>query len=139
MNAPGPAIWCTCMESSFSPAATVATARHSPTCSSMRTRLGIPQCECGGWIRPNIVWFGEVPFHMERIFEELHRCTLMLVVGTSGMVQPAASFVLGPINAISRRPAVRTCYVGPEHPANAAAFTQVFEGRAGELLPKLFW
>ncbi len=34
--------------------------------------------------------------------------------------------------------AVRTYYVGPEHPANAAAFTQVFEGRAGELLPNLF-
>ena len=51
------------------------------------------RCECGGRIRPNIVWFGEVPFHMERIFEELHRCTVMLVVGTSGVVQPAASFV----------------------------------------------
>jgi hypothetical protein len=34
---------------------------------------------------------------------------------------------------------VRTYYVGPEYPANATAFTQVFEGRAGELLPQLFW
>ena len=50
-------------------------------------------CECGGRIRPNIVWFGETPFHMERIFEELQRCSVMLVVGTSGVVQPAASFV----------------------------------------------
>jgi NAD-dependent deacetylase len=98
-----------------------------------------PQCECGGRIRPNIVWFGEVPFHMEEISEELRRCTIMLVVGTSGVVQPAASFVHW---ASERYPAgeaaVRTYYIGPEHPANSGAFTQVFEGRAGELLPELF-
>jgi NAD-dependent deacetylase len=94
-------------------------------------------CECGGRIRPNIVWFGETPFHMERIFEELHRCSVMLVVGTSGVVQPAASFVAWATERSCASPA-RTYYVGPEHPANAAAFTRVFEGRAGELLPQLF-
>jgi NAD-dependent deacetylase len=93
-------------------------------------------CECGGRIRPNIVWFGERPFHMERIFEELHRCTVMLVVGTSGVVQPAASFVAWANERADG--GVRTYYVGPEHPANAAAFTRVFEGRAGELLPQIF-
>jgi NAD-dependent deacetylase len=91
-------------------------------------------CECGGRIRPNIVWFGEVPYHMDRIFEELMRCTVMLVVGTSGVVQPAASFVHW---AVSKPQPVRTYYVGPEHPANGGAFTGVFEGRAGELLPEL--
>jgi NAD-dependent deacetylase len=97
-------------------------------------------CECGGRIRPNIVWFGERPFHMERIFEELQRCSVMLVVGTSGVVQPAASFVAWANERHSSNGAtVRTYYVGPEHPANATAFTRVFEGRAGELLPQLFW
>ncbi len=96
------------------------------------------RCECGGRIRPNIVWFGEMPFHMERIFEELQRCTVMLVVGTSGVVQPAASFVHMANERPGDRAAVRTYYVGPEHPANATAFTQVFEGKAGELLPNLF-
>jgi NAD-dependent deacetylase len=97
------------------------------------------RCECGGRIRPNIVWFGEVPFHMERIFEELHRCTVMLVIGTSGVVQPAASFVHWANERYSSGgTAVRTHYVGPEHPANAEAFTRVFEGRAGEVLPQLF-
>jgi NAD-dependent deacetylase len=95
------------------------------------------QCECGGWIRPNIVWFGETPFHMERIFEELQRCTVMLVVGTSGMVQPAASFV-HIANQRYGQAAVRTYYVGPEHPANASAFTHAFLGKAGEVLPHLF-
>jgi NAD-dependent deacetylase len=96
------------------------------------------RCECGGRIRPDIVWFGEVPFHMERILAELQRCTVMLVVGTSGVVQPAANFVhwanlrFGPGAA-----PLRTYYVGPEHPANASGFTEVFEGRAGELLSRL--
>jgi NAD-dependent deacetylase len=97
------------------------------------------RCGCGGRIRPDIVWFGEIPYHMERILSELQLCTVMLVVGTSGVVQPAANFVHwaklrdGPGAA-----PLHTFYVGPEHPANAAAFTQVFEGRAGELLPQLF-
>jgi NAD-dependent deacetylase len=95
------------------------------------------RCECGGRIRPNIVWFGETPFHLEQIFEELQRCTVMLVVGTSGAVQPAASFVHWVNERPKERGAVRTYYVGLEHPANAEAFTQVFEGRAGELLPQL--
>jgi NAD-dependent deacetylase len=96
-------------------------------------------CECGGRVRPNIVWFGERPFHMERIIEELHRCTVMLVVGTSGVVQPAASFVHWANERYREGTrAVRTYYIGPEHPANAEAFTQVFLGRAGEVLPQLF-
>ncbi len=97
------------------------------------------RCECGGYIRPNIVWFGEMPFHLERIFAELRRCTVMLVIGTSGMVQPAASFVHMANEHQGRGlTALRTYYVGPEHPANAAAFTHAFAGRAGELLPNLF-
>jgi NAD-dependent deacetylase len=96
------------------------------------------RCECGGRIRPNIVWFGEVPFHLERIIEELQRCTVMIVVGTSGMVQPAASFVhWATQHHAANGSAVRTYYVGPEHPANSAAFTHVFEGSAGELLPRI--
>jgi NAD-dependent deacetylase len=95
-------------------------------------------CECGGRIRPNIVWFGERPFHMERILDELQRCSVMLVVGTSGVVQPAASFVAWANEQSSARATVRTYYVGPEYPANAFAFAEVFEGKAGELLPKLF-
>jgi len=97
------------------------------------------RCACGGRIRPNIVWFGEVPFHMERISDELHSCTVMLVVGTSGVVQPAASFVhWANERYMDGGSPVHTYYVGPEHPANAAAFTQVFQGSAGELLPSLF-
>jgi NAD-dependent deacetylase len=70
---------------------------------------------------------------MERIAEEIQRATLMVVVGTSGSVYPAANFVHW-----ARQAGVRTVYVGPEAPLNAAAFTHVVEGNAGEALPGLF-
>lgn len=97
------------------------------------------RCQCGGLIRPHIVWFGEVPFEMERIMRELDRCTVLVVVGTSGVVHPAASFVHW---ANQRYEAggelVRTIYIGPEEPANRGAFSQCFTGKAGEVLPGLF-
>jgi NAD-dependent deacetylase len=58
---------------------------------------------------------------------------LMLVIGTSGSVYPAASFVHW-----ARQAGARTVYIGPEHPLNASAFTQIVEGKAGEVLPGLF-
>ena len=92
----------------------------------------IPKCECGGKIRPHICWFGEVPFELERIGRALDQCTLFLAVGTSGAVQPAASFagsVLGQ---------AKTIYVGPERPENSYLFTEIHEGKAGEVLPAFF-
>jgi NAD-dependent deacetylase len=93
----------------------------------------IPRCDCGARIRPHIVWFGEIPLEMDRIQREIDRATLMLVVGTSGSVYPAANFVHW-----ARQHAARTIYVGPEPPLNASAFTHVIEGPAGEVLPTLF-
>jgi NAD-dependent deacetylase len=43
--------------------------------------------------RPDIVWFGEVPYHMDRIAEALADCDLFVAIGTSGEVYPAAGFV----------------------------------------------
>ena len=82
------------------------------------------------------VWFGEVPFHMERIIEELQRCTVMLVIGTSGVVQPAANFVRWASRATAAARPVRTSYVGPDN-RQRRGFTRVFESRAGALLPEL--
>jgi NAD-dependent deacetylase len=53
-------------------------------------------CACCGTIgtlRPDIVWFGEMPYEMERIYQALTACTLFLSIGTSGNVYPAAGFV----------------------------------------------
>lgn len=43
--------------------------------------------------RPDIVWFGEMPYHMEEIMAHLESCTLFAAIGTSGQVYPAAGFV----------------------------------------------
>ncbi len=91
----------------------------------------IPRCECGGRIRPHICWFGEVPFDLDAIFQRLDGCSVFMAVGTSGAVEPAASFV-----AHARRRA-RTIYIGPEQPANREAFTEYYPGKAGEVLPQL--
>ena len=91
----------------------------------------IPRCKCGSRIRPHICWFGEVPFEMERIAEALERCTIFIAVGTSGAVEPAASF------AACVRKRARTIYVGPEQPANSILFTECHLGKAGEVLPRI--
>jgi NAD-dependent deacetylase len=93
----------------------------------------VGRCVCGGRMRPHIVFFGEIPLEMERIQAEIQKATLMVVVGTSGSVYPAASFVHW-----ARQGGARTVYVGPEPPLNASAFTYVVEGKAGEVLPGLF-
>ncbi len=95
----------------------------------------VPRCHCGGQIRPHICWFGEMPYEMDRIYEELSRCTMFVAVGTSGVVYPAAAFV-AQARGNGRR--VRTCYVGPEEPANRALFDECRLGKAGEILPRLF-
>jgi NAD-dependent deacetylase len=91
----------------------------------------VPRCECGGRIRPHICWFGEVPFELDRIYRALDQSTIFMAVGTSGVVEPAASFVAH----VAGR--ARTIYVGPEEPANASSFTECYLGKAGEVLPDL--
>jgi NAD-dependent deacetylase len=93
----------------------------------------VGRCACGSRLRPHIVFFGEIPLEMNRIEREIARAGLMLVVGTSGSVYPAANFVHW-----ARQAGARTIYIGPEAPLNAVAFTQVVEGNAGQVLPGLF-
>ena len=93
----------------------------------------VGHCACGARLRPHIVFFGEIPLEMDRIQSEISKASLMLVVGTSGSVYPAANFVHW-----SRQNGARTVYLGPEPPLNASAFTHVVEGKAGQTLPGLF-
>ena len=93
----------------------------------------VGRCVCGARLRPHIVFFGEVPLEMDRIQAEIRKATMMVVIGTSGSVYPAANFVHW-----ARQNGARTVYVGPERPLNASAFTHVVEGNAGQVLPGLF-
>ena len=93
----------------------------------------IPCCECGALMRPNIVWFGEMPMFMNEIIPAIERCSIFLTVGSSGVVHPAASFA-----QIAKRHGASSIYVGLESPSNARAFDQVVLGPSGEVLPKFF-
>jgi NAD-dependent protein deacetylase/lipoamidase len=52
-----------------------------------------PDCGAEGTLRVNVVWFGEMPMEMDRIYEALGACDLFVSIGTSGNVYPAAGFV----------------------------------------------
>lgn len=51
-----------------------------------------PACH-GPHGRPDVVWFGEIPYHMDDIIDLLDTCDLFAAIGTSGQVYPAAAFV----------------------------------------------
>lgn len=93
----------------------------------------LPRCECGGRLRPHICWFGEVPFFMNDIELALSECTLLVTIGSSGSVYPAAGFV-----ALARARGAKTVYVGPEAPENASAFDECRLGTATAVVPTLF-
>lgn len=90
----------------------------------------LPKCDCGGKLRVNVVWFGEMVSGMERVLHELQRSTAFVAIGTSGVVEPVASFV----RALPHR---NTLYIGPEKPANADAFSEFMLGPAAEMVPRL--
>ena len=52
-----------------------------------------PACQHTGSLRPDVVWFGEIPYFMDAIETQLSECDLFVAIGTSGLVYPAAGFV----------------------------------------------
>ena len=93
----------------------------------------LPVCKtCHAFLRPHIVWFGEIPLDMDSIYRELDRATTLLVVGTSGSVYPAAGFV-----DIANRRGIRTIYIGPEEALNTHAFDEIILSPATQALPSM--
>ena len=115
-SAPEARIWSTCTASLRKPAASASAAGRPSKISAVYASLdAVGRCPCGGRLRPHIVFFGEIPLEMPRIEREIAESTLMLVIGTSGSVYPAANFVHW-----ARQAGARTVYIGPEPPLNAA-------------------
>jgi NAD-dependent deacetylase len=82
-------------------------------------------------MRPNVVWFGEMPMEMERIYAALSDCGLFLSIGTSGNVYPAAGFV-----AVARKHArAHTAELNLEPSAGASLFEEAHYGPATETVP----
>lgn len=90
-----------------------------------------PSCSKEGGMRPDIVWFGEMPYHMDDIDYRLTGADLFMSIGTSGNVYPAAGFVLMAANA-----GAKTVEVNLEPSLNAGVFTHGFYGPASIEVPK---
>ncbi len=90
-----------------------------------------PACpECGeAALRPDIVWFGEMPYRMEEIFEALERADLFVSIGTSGAVYPAAGFVRN-----AREFGAETLELNLEPSQGTAWFDEARHGPATELV-----
>jgi NAD-dependent deacetylase len=82
-------------------------------------------------LRPDVVWFGEVPYHLEEIAAALTHCTHFAAIGTSGVVYPAAGML-----AEARAGGARTTILALERPDNARAADQLVLGRAAESVPR---
>ena len=93
-----------------------------------------PRCSCGGLLRPGVVWFGEAlpEAVLRQAFAAAERAQVFLVVGTSAVVQPAASLPL-----LARRAGGRVIEVNLDETPLSSDVDASFLGQAGELLPRL--
>jgi NAD-dependent deacetylase len=89
-----------------------------------------PACQTRGRLRPDIVWFGEMPYEMARIEAAVATCDLFVSVGTSGAVYPAAGFV-----EVARSAGARTVELNLDESAVSGAFDESRRGAASQLVP----
>lgn len=98
-------------------------------------RLEPPRCEqCGGPVRPGVVWFGETlpEAALHGAFEAAARCDVLLSIGTSGVVQPAAL-----LPGIARDAGARVIEINPQPSASSAGYDWSLCGPAGQVMPAL--
>jgi len=95
-------------------------------------KIHLPHCHCGGMLRPNVVWFGETlnPIILNSISRELQKCDLLIVIGTSGIVYPAAGFA----EVVKKTGGIVANFNLERIPSSRSDF--YFEGKCGATLPK---
>jgi NAD-dependent deacetylase len=98
--------------------------------SDLSNAPACPSCGVAGMLRPDIVWFGEMPYEMERIDEALRKADLFVSIGTSGAVYPAAGFV-----QTARYLGARTLEMNLEPSQGSFFFDESRIGKAGALVP----
>jgi NAD-dependent deacetylase len=93
-----------------------------------------PLCRCGGVLRPGVVWFGEAlpTAEWERASQASARSQVMMVVGTSALVYPAAGLA-----EMARAAQARLAIINLEPTPLDTAAEWVLRGQAGEILPAL--
>jgi NAD-dependent deacetylase len=103
---------------------------RSPWIEDITPECQCPVCEAVGELRPDVVWFGEMPYHMDMIYERLAEAELFVAIGTSGAVYPAAGFV----NAASAA-GIPSMELNLDPSDNAQAFQRSRYGKATETVP----
>jgi len=96
----------------------------------LSTDLVCQACNKTGRLRPDVVWFGEMPYRMEEIYQALGACDLFISIGTSGTVYPAAGFVME-----ARGAGAHTVELNLEPSEGASMFSQAIHGPATEVVP----
>jgi NAD-dependent deacetylase len=101
-----------------------------PWREDLSTELACPACARTGGMRPHVVWFGEMPLEMDRIYSALADAELFMSIGTSGAVYPAAGFV-----AEARAAGAHTVELNLEPSEGAQHFAEARHGPASEIVP----
>ena len=102
---------------------------RSPWRGPLIDRPACPACGAAA-LRPDVVWFGEMPYEMERIYEALRRADLFVSIGTSGAVYPAAGFV-----RTARDLGARTLELNLEPSQGSRWFHDTRHGPATQVVP----
>lgn len=101
---------------------------------SIRTSDGMPLSPCcNELLRPHIVWFGEMPLHMDRIYGELEDCDLFVSIGTSGLVYPAAAFI-----EVAKSHGAQTACLNLEPIPQSSTIDHFVRGPASQVVPEFF-
>jgi NAD-dependent deacetylase len=109
--------WCTACDS------------RSPWRGTLIERPPCPACGTAA-LRPDVVWFGEMPYRMDEIYAALREADLFVSIGTSGAVYPAAGFVRN-----ARELGAATLELNLERSQGSAWFHETRLGPASELVP----
>jgi NAD-dependent deacetylase len=103
---------------------------RGPCEEDLSLNLTCGACNKAGGMRPDVVWFGEMPYRMEEIHAALAACDLFISIGTSGNVYPAAGFVAG-----ARGAGAHTVELNLEPSEGISLFAEAIHGRATEVVP----
>lgn len=117
------------MHGSLAGALCAACGHRWPAPAAMTPADPCPACTARA-TRPDIVWFGEMPYRMDEIWQALRAADLFVSIGTSGQVYPAAAFVQD-----AARAGVRTLELNLEPSAGARSFDEARHGPASRVVP----
>ena len=90
-----------------------------------------PACTASGTVRPDVVWFGEMPYRMDEIYARIAEADVFAAIGTSGQVYPAAGFVME-----ARLSGAETVEINLERTDSAGLFDRHVLGPASEAVPR---